>query len=101
MQFSFLKEDWNSELAPYRDLTGWIVGLVVLNGPGLFWLYIVIDALQKAPSSAYWFGQTPTGEMSVFAEYSGAIGLFVIWTGLVLALFAQPLGKTVSEIRAE
>lgn len=91
MVYQFLKEDWDSDLAPYRDLFGWTISLLVMEGPGLFWLYIAVDAFLKAPSTAYWFGQTPNGGMSVFVKYIGAIGLGIFWTGLVLALFSRPL----------
>jgi len=100
MGYEYLKEGWDSEWAPYRDLLAWLFGLSVMNGPGLFWLYIVVDALQQAPSTDYWFGPTPNGDMAVFTEYVGAIVLFVLWTALVLALFARPLREAVSETRA-
>lgn len=99
MSYQFLEEDWESKWAPYRDLVAWVFGILVLNGPGLFWLYIVVNALQQAPSTAYWFGPTPSGDMAVFTEYIGAIALFVVWTSLVLALFARPLRDSLSEIR--
>jgi len=99
MSYQFLKEDWESKWAPYRDLFAWSFGVLALNGPGLFWLYIVVDALQQVPSTAYWFGSTPSGDMAVFTEYIGAVILFVVWTALVLALFARPMQETLSEVR--
>ena len=98
MSHGFLKENRESEWTPYRNLLAWIVGLGVMEGPGLFWLYVFADALQRRPT-AFWFGPTPTGGTSVFARYIGAIILFVVWTALVLALFHQPLGKTIREVR--
>ena len=50
-----------------------------MNGPGLFWLYIFLDALREAESTAYWLVPTPTGEISIFAQYAGAIALFFLW----------------------
>lgn len=97
MGYKSVKESRNTKVAMYRDLLAWVFGILTLNGPGLFWLYIVVDALQQVPSTAYWFGTTPNGEMSVFAEYVGAIMLFVVWTSLVLALFAGPMRESLSD----
>ncbi|WP_128477373.1 hypothetical protein [Halorussus pelagicus] len=99
MGYEFLKKDWESRWAPYRDLIGWVVGLAVLDGPGLYWLYVLVDSLRSAESRAFWFGPTPTGEPSVFVNNVGAVVLFVLWTALVLALFARPVAQTASEIR--
>lgn len=98
--YGFLRSDWNSEWKPYRDLLGTIVGIVVANGPGLFWLDIFLDALRNAESSAFWFGPTPTGETSVAAEYSIAVVLAVLWFGMVLAMFKKPLKESIGEIRS-
>lgn len=99
MSYESAKERRVGTQNSYRDLAALVFGILVLNGPGLFWLYIVVDALQRAPSMAYWFGPTPSGDVAVFTEYVGAIVLFVVWTALVLALFARPLGETISEVR--
>lgn len=98
--YGFLRSDWNSEWKPYRDLLGVIVGIVVANGPGLFWFDIFLDALRNAESSAFWFGQTPTGEMSVAAQYSIAVVLAVLWFGMVLAMFKKPLKESIAEVRS-
>lgn len=100
MSYEFLKEDWESSLAPYRDLAGWSLGLAVMNGPGLFWLYIFVEALRDAESQAYWLAPTPTGETSVFVQNVGGISLFVLWTAIVLALFSRPFFETIGEVRS-
>jgi hypothetical protein len=97
MGYKSVKEGQNTKATRYRDLLAWTLGILTLNGPGLFWLYIVVDALQQVPSTAYWLGTTPNGEMSVFAEYVGAIVLFVVWTSLVLALFVGPMRESLSD----
>lgn len=99
MSYEFLKEDWESGWAPHRDLLAWIFGLTILNGPGLYWLYVLVDAFQSAESSAYWFAPTPAGGTSVFAQNVGAFVLFVLWTAIVLSLFSRPLSKTLGELR--
>jgi hypothetical protein len=99
MSYELFKADWDSEWAPYRDLVAWLFTLTVANGPGLFWLYIFLDALRAAESRAYWFSPTPTGEISVFAQYVGAIVLFLLWAGIVLAMFHRPFRQTVREVR--
>lgn len=99
MAYEFLKDDWNSEWKPHRDLFGLTFGCVVASGPGLFWLYIFVDALRNAESAAYWFGQTPTGSLSVFSQHGIGLVLAVLWIGLVLALFKTPLKKSIGEIR--
>ena len=99
IDYGFLRSDWNSDWKPHRDLLGVTIGIVVANGPGLFWLYIFIDALRSAESAAYWHGQTPTGELSVTAEYGIAVVLAALWFGMVLAMFKQPLKETIGEIR--
>ncbi|WP_135826820.1 hypothetical protein [Halorussus ruber] len=100
MSYKSATERQDATQPPYRKLVAWGLGLAVMNGPGLFWLYIVVDALRQAPSMDYWFGPTPSGDMAVFTEYIGAVVLFVVWTALVLALFARPLRETMSEVRA-
>jgi hypothetical protein len=100
MSYKSAAERRDATQTPYRKLLAWGLSLVVMDGPGLFWLYIVVDALQKAPSMDYWFGPTPNGDMAVFTEYIGAVVLFVVWTALVLALFARPLRETMSEVQA-
>lgn len=100
MSYESVKERRTVTGTPYGKLAAWVLGVLVLNGPGLFWLYIVVDALREASSTAYWFGPTPSGDMAVFTEYVGAVVLFVVWTALVLALFARPLREAVSEVRA-
>lgn len=90
MSYEFLKEDWESDWAPHRDRLAWLLGLTVMSGPGLFWLYALVDALRSAESSAYWFGSTPTGGTSVFAQNVGAVVLFALWMAIVLTLFYRP-----------
>jgi len=94
-----LRGDWESAWSPYRDLLAWLLGLVVLSGPGLYWLYVLVDALRSAQSRAYWFAPTPTGGTSVFGQNVGALVLFVLWTGIVLSLFYRPVSETLGEIR--
>lgn len=91
MSFELLRTDWESQWSPYRDLLGWLLGLVVVNGPGLYWLYVLVDAFRTAESDAYWFAPTPTGGTSVFAQNVGALVLFVLWTAIVLSLFSRPV----------
>ena len=97
--YGFLRSDWNSDWRPHRDLLGVTIGIVVANGPGLFWLYTYVKALRGAESAAYWYGQTPTGELSVTAQYGIAIVLAVLWFGMVLAMFKKPLKESIGEIR--
>lgn len=99
MSYEFLKEDWESDWAPYRNFAAWMITFTVMNGPGLFWLYIFLDALREAESTAYWLAPTPTGEISIFAQYAGAIVLFFLWTGIVLAMFYRPFRQSVREVR--
>lgn len=98
MSYSFPKEDWTSDWAPTRDVLAMLFSLTVMNAPGLFWFYTLVDRLQQT-ESARWFAPTPNGQMSVFATYSGAIVLGLLWFGIVFAMFGRPALRTLGQLR--
>ncbi|WP_158058133.1 hypothetical protein [Halorussus halophilus] len=99
MSYSFPKEEWNSDWAPVRDVLAMLFSLAVMSSPGLFWFYTLIERLQNT-NSENWFAPTVNGQTSVFASYSGAILLGLLWFGIVFAMFGRPALRTLGELRS-